>query len=93
MKAQVLLPKVFNFPFTYNLKQNEKIGDLVEVPFGSKKEIGVVWKNNYTEPKKIKIKDIKRRTGYSIDKKLIDFIGLKNNFFINRNGTANQLSA
>ncbi len=74
MKAQVLLPKVFNFPFTYNLKQNEKIGDLVEVPFGSKKEIGVVWKNSYAEPKNIKIKDIKRRTGYSIDKKLINFI-------------------
>ena len=41
MKAQVLLPKIFNFPFTYNCKMKVKIGDLVEVPFGSKKEIGV----------------------------------------------------
>ena len=39
MKAQVLLPKVFNFPFTYNSKVQGKIGNLVEVPFGSKKEI------------------------------------------------------
>ena len=57
MKAQVLLPKVFNFPFTYNSIPETKIGDLVEVPFGSKKEIGVIWKNNYTEPDNIKIKD------------------------------------
>ena len=57
MKAQVLLPKVFNFPFTYNSKYESKIGDLVEVPFGTKNEIGVIWKNKYTEPKDIKIKE------------------------------------
>tara|TARA_B100000575_G_C23123102_1_gene650218 strand:- start:468 stop:2411 length:1944 start_codon:yes stop_codon:yes gene_type:complete len=74
MKAQVLLPKIFNFPFTYNSKIESEIGNLVEVPFGSKKEIGVIWKKNYTEPKNIKIKDITKKTGYSIDKKLIDFI-------------------
>ena len=74
MKAQVLLPKVFNFPFTYNSKIKGKIGNLVEVPFGSKKEIGVIWKNNYEEPKNIKIKDISKKTEYSIDKKLVDFI-------------------
>ena len=51
MKAQVLLPKVFNFPFTYNSNTKSKIRNLVEVPFGSKKEIGVIWKNNYSEPK------------------------------------------
>ena len=32
---------------------NNKIGNLVEVPFGSKKEIGVIWKNNYSEPQNI----------------------------------------
>ncbi len=74
MKAQVLLPKIFNFPFTYNSKAESKIGDLVEVPFGSKKELGVIWKNNFPEPKNIKIKDIEKKTGYSIDEKLIDFI-------------------
>ena len=46
MKAQVLLPKVFNFPFTYNSNNiSIKTGDHVEVPFGKNKEIGVVWKN------------------------------------------------
>ena len=74
MKAQVLLPKVFNFPFTYKSNSNCKIGDLVEVPFGLKKEIGVIWKNKYSEPKNIKLKLIKRKTKFSIDKKLIDFI-------------------
>ena len=74
MKAQVLLPKIFNFPFTYNSKFQGKIGNLVEVPFGTKKEIGVIWKNNYTEPKNIKIKEIFKKTEYSIDKKLIDYI-------------------
>ena len=74
MKAQVLLPKVFNFPFTYNSKKEYKIGDLVEVPFGSKKEIGVIWKNSYSEPQKINIKDINKNTGYSINSNFIDFI-------------------
>ena len=75
MKAQVLLPKVFDFPFTYYSKKvKTKIGDLVEVPFGSKKELGVIWKNTYTEPKNINIKDIVKKTSYSIDKKLVEFI-------------------
>ncbi len=74
MKAQVLLPKVFNFPFTYNSKNLSKIGNLVEVPFGAKNEIGVIWKNTYLEPKNIKIKNINKLTNYTIDKKLVDFI-------------------
>ena len=61
MKAQVLLPKIFNFPFTYNSKIRDKNWDLVEVPFGTKKEIGVIWKNSFTEPKNIRIKDINKK--------------------------------
>ena len=47
MKIPVLLPKIFDFPLTYEsgLNQNLKLGDIVEVPFGKKKEIGVIWKN------------------------------------------------
>ena len=74
MKAQVLLPKIFNFPFTYNSKKINKIGNLVEVPFGTKNEIGVIWKNTYPEPENIKIKNISKLTKYVIDKKLLDFI-------------------
>ena len=77
MKLQVLLPKVFNFTFTYfhDPKKNYKIGDIVEVPFGSKKEIGVIWTGNSTAGKKIKIKEIKKKIeNYCLDKKLINFI-------------------
>ena len=47
MEVPVLLPKVFNHPFTYS-NDSKKIknlnqGDIVMVPFGKKTEIGVVW--------------------------------------------------
>ena len=76
MKVQVLLPKVFNFPFTYNSNKIKiNVGDFVEIPFGLRKEFGVVWKNTYNEPEKIKIKNIiKKIDNYSLDKKLLDFI-------------------
>ena len=74
MKAQVLLPKIFNYPFTYESNKRGNVGDFVEVPFGTKKEIGVIWKNNHLEPKNIKIKNIKRFVKYSINKKLVNFI-------------------
>ena len=76
MKAQVLLPKIFNFSFTYNSNNLLlKIGDLVEVPFGKGKEIGVVWKHENKELKNIKIKNINKKIEkYSINKSLVDFI-------------------
>ena len=44
MKIPVLLPNIFNHPFTYKSSNlNLKIGDYVEVPFGKSKKIGVVW--------------------------------------------------
>ena len=76
MKAQVLLPKIFNFSFTYNSNNIPlKPGDLVEVPFGKNKEIGVIWKNINAELKNIKIKNISKKIkNYSIDQNLIDFV-------------------
>ena len=50
MKFPILLPNIFNHPFTYESDIKLKIGDFVEVPFGKSKIIGVVWddfeKNN-----------------------------------------------
>ena len=80
MKARVLLPKIFNYPFTYNLNSEGKIGNLVEVPFGSKNEVGVIWKNNYKEPENIKIKSISKKFNYSINKKFVDFIEWFSNY-------------
>ena len=75
MRAQVLLPKVFNFSFTYNTKKKFKLGDLVEVPFGKHRETGVIWPGKGYNLKKIKIKNIyKKINNFSLNKNLIDYI-------------------
>ena len=45
MKVPVLIPRIFNHPHTYlaGKFQKLKIGSIASVPFGTKKEIGVVW--------------------------------------------------
>ena len=43
MKVPILLPNIFNHPFTYESNINLEIGDYVEVPFGKAKITGVVW--------------------------------------------------
>ena len=62
MEVPVLLPKIFDHPFTYknNTKKisNLNQGDLVIVPFGKKKMVGMVW--NHFEPKKNKSFEIKK---------------------------------
>ena len=59
MKVPVLLPNIFDHPFTYTSKEKLKIGDYVEVPFGKKKMIGIIWDDFEEGPKKkFKIKDI-----------------------------------
>ena len=76
MRAQVLLPKVFNFSFTYNTT-NKKLrpGDIVEVPFGKSKEIGVIWPEESRELKDIQIKSISKKIKkFSLNKNLIEFI-------------------
>ena len=39
MKFPVLIPSIFDHPFTYSSDINLNVGDYVEVPFGKKKEI------------------------------------------------------
>ena len=44
MKIPILLPNIFDHPFTYKSSEaNLKFGDYVEVPFGKSKKIGIVW--------------------------------------------------
>ena len=43
MKVPILLPNIFNHPFTYESDLNLKVGDYVVVPFGKSKITGVVW--------------------------------------------------
>ena len=43
MKFPILLPNIFNHPFTYESDLKLGIGDFVEVPFGKSKMVGVVY--------------------------------------------------
>ena len=43
MKVPILIPNIFNHPFTYETDLKIKIGDYVVVPFGKSKLTGVVW--------------------------------------------------
>ena len=52
MKVPILLPNIFNYPFTYQSDLNLKVGEYVIVPFGKTKMVGVVW--NHFEKKTIK---------------------------------------
>ena len=75
MEVPVLIPKLFNHPFTYLKKHSSEIlnqGDLVIVPFGKKKEIGVVWDKIRDSEKKIKLKHIEKKiSNVSLNKKII----------------------
>jgi len=72
MKFPILLPNIFNYPFTYESDLDLKIGDYVEVPFGKAKKIGIVWdefeksssKNFKTKKiiKKLDIPELKKKT-------------------------------
>ena len=73
MKVPILLPNIFNYPFTYESSDlNLKIGDYVIVPFGKSKITGVVWnefekdiKKKYVIKKvvqKLKIPSLKKYT-------------------------------
>ena len=77
MKVPVLLPKILDYPLTYksNLSKKLKVGDLVIVPFGRKKEIGVVWNKLETTNKKINLRNIiEKINDYSINESVIKFI-------------------
>ena len=43
MKIPVLLPNIFDHPFTYESDKKAEVGEYVVVPFGKTNAIGVVW--------------------------------------------------
>ena len=76
MKYPILLPNIFNHPFTYESKINLKVGDFVLVPFGKSKITGIVWdefeKNNN---KNFKIKSVLKKLDVSpLKKNTINFL-------------------
>ena len=76
MKYPILLPNIFDHPFTYESESKLNIGDYVNVPFGSKTITGVVWdKFEENNNKNFKIKLIKKRLNIlSLKKQTINFL-------------------
>ena len=60
MKYPVLLPNIFNHPFTYKSEKKLKVGQYVTVPFGKSIMTGVVWHEFQKNSKKdFSLKSIK----------------------------------
>ena len=77
MKVPILLPNIFNHPFTYESSDlNLKIGDYVIVPFGKSKITGVVWNQFEKDTKKKYVikKVIKKLKIPSLKKTTIEFL-------------------
>mgnify|MGYP001210314870 FL=1 len=72
MRFPILLPNIFDYPFTYESDLNLQVGDYVVVPFGKSKITGIVWnefekKNNKnfklkTVLKKLNVTPLKKTT-------------------------------
>ena len=63
MRISVLLPNIFDHPFTYEDKLFNSLrpGDFVKVQFGTKEQTGVVWSFEEKTEKKIKLKQISQK--------------------------------
>ena len=59
MKYPVLLPNIFNHPFTYESDLSLSPGEYVKVPFGKSIKTGIVWDQlENTDKKNFKIKKV-----------------------------------
>ncbi len=93
MKYPILVPNIFNHPFTYESNLSLKVGDYVLVPFGKSKITGVVWdefeKNNN---KKFKIKKIiKKLDIVSLKETTINFLNWFSDYNLIPRGMALKL--
>ena len=77
MLVGILLPLPFNQPFTYKSAEPLQIGQLVEVPFGRDKQIGVVYElNPVCDLPEEKIKSIVKCFDFPpLSEKLLKFLG------------------
>ncbi len=93
MKYPILLPNIFNHPFTYESDFDLKIGEYVSVPFGKSKLIGVVWdKLENNEQKKFKLKKtFKKLKVKPLKKTTINFLNWFSEYNIIPKGMALKL--
>ena len=77
MKVAILLPKIFDYPFTYKSEISQKLnpGDFVRVPFGSNEATGVVWPYEQKSEKNFKLKKVLKKINIrKLDSSMIEFI-------------------
>jgi primosomal protein N' (replication factor Y) len=93
MIVPILLPNIFNHPFTYESDINLKVGDYVVVPFGKSKITGIVWdefekKNN----RNFKIKKVLKKLDVTpLKKTTIKFLNWFSEYNIIPKGMALKL--
>ena len=82
MKIPVLLPNIFNHPFTYITELKFKPGDYVSVPFGKTEMTGVVWDEfEKSENKKFVLKKIiKKHSVPAMNLNTLKFINWFSNY-------------
>ena len=76
MKVPILIPNIFNHPFTYDSDLKLKVGDYVVVPFGKAELTGVVW-NEFEKKtnKSFAIKKVSKKLSVpSLKKNIIKFL-------------------
>ena len=93
MKYPILLPNIFNYPFTYESSLKLKTGDYVIVPFGKSKITGVVWDEfEKKNDKKFKVKSIlKKLDVFPLKKNTIKFLNWFSEYNIIPKGMALKL--
>ena len=93
MKVPILLPNIFNHPFTYESDINLTVGDYVVVPFGKSKVTGVVWDEFEKENNRnFKIKKILKKLDVSpLKKTTIKFLNWFSEYNIIPKGMALKL--
>ena len=93
MKYPILLPNIFNYPFTYESDLDLKIGEYVSVPFGKNKLTGVVWdKLEDNQQKKFKLKKVfKKLQVKPLKKTTINFLNWFSEYNIIPKGMALKL--
>jgi primosomal protein N' (replication factor Y) len=93
MKVPILIPNIFNYPFTYDSDLKLKVGDYVIVPFGKTELTGVVWDEFEKKTNKnFKIKKILRKLDVPpLKKKTIKFLNWFSEYNITPKGMALKL--
>ena len=77
MKVDILLPKIFDYPFTYIDESLHKLtpGDFVRVPFGSNEVTGVVWPHQQENQRSFKLRKVIRHINTrKLSLSMIEFI-------------------